>query len=163
MKKNQVNLDEIVKMYSVKSGSVKRRIYLCLGYLFILFAIIGVFIPGWPTVSWAVPAAFMFSYSNKKLFIWSLTNRYFGKSIFKYYATGKTLPKHVKNYVVFIILIMSIISSYLVLKLSTIGNGFIFNCDTWDGKDKYGLGSLTIIIIGLFGIFYVLKKIKTRS
>ena len=73
-----------------------RRFYVLLGCLFILFAIIGIWVPGWPTVSWAVPAAYLFSISNERLFRWTLTNRWFGSALFDYYVTGKTLPKHVK-------------------------------------------------------------------
>ena len=78
-----------------------------MGCIFVLFAIAGIWIPGWPTVSWAVPAAFLFSLSNERLFRWSLTNRYFGKSMFDYYATGKTLPDHVKYIIAFSIFFMS--------------------------------------------------------
>ena len=90
------SIDEIVEEYSVSSSPLKSKIYVSLGCLFVLFAIVGIWIPGWPTVSWAVPAAFLFSLSNERLFRWSLTNKYFGKSMFDYYATGKTLPDHVK-------------------------------------------------------------------
>jgi len=87
-------IDEIVEKYCVSSSQLKSKIYVSLGCLFVLFAIIGIWVPGWPTVSWAVPAAFLFSLSNEKLFRWTLTNNYFGSSMFEYYATGKTLPNH---------------------------------------------------------------------
>ena len=72
-------IDEIVKEYCVSSSPLKSRIYVSLGYLFVFFAIIGIWIPGWPTVSWAVPAAFLFSLSNETLFRWALSNKYFGR------------------------------------------------------------------------------------
>ena len=84
-------IDDIVEEYCVSSSPIKSKIYVSLGYLFVIFAIIGIWIPGWPTVSWAVPAAFLFSLSNETLFRWSLSNKYFGKAMFEYYATGKTL------------------------------------------------------------------------
>ena len=99
-------IDDIVEEYCVSSSPIKSRIYVSLGYLFVFFAIIGIWIPGWPTVSWAVPAAFLFSLSSEKLFRWSLTNPYFGKPLFEYYATGKTLPAHVKNIVAGFITLM---------------------------------------------------------
>ena len=89
-------IDEIVKEYCVSSSPLKSRIYVSLGYLFVFFAIIGIWVPGWPTVSWAVPAAFLFSLSNEALFRWSLSNKYFGKAMFEYYAKGKTFTRHVK-------------------------------------------------------------------
>ena len=95
-------IDEVVEKYCVSSSRFKSKMYIGIGTLFIIFAIIGVWVPGWPTVSWAVPAAFLFSLSSENLFRKTLTNKYFGKAIFDYYATGKTIPKHVK-YIIFII------------------------------------------------------------
>ena len=86
-------VDEIVEKYAVISNPVKSKIYVGLGSIFVVFAIIGIWVPGWPTVSWAVPAAFLFSLSNENLFRWTLTNKFFGPSMFEYYATGKTLPR----------------------------------------------------------------------
>ena len=60
-------IDEIVEKYCVSSSPLKSKIYVSLGYLFVMFAIIGIWVPGWPTVSWAVPAAFLFSLSNETL------------------------------------------------------------------------------------------------
>ena len=82
-------VDEIVAKYAVVSNPVKSKIYVGFGSIFVIFAIIGIWIPGWPTVSWAVPAAFLFSLSNERLFRWTLTNKFFGPSLFEYYATGK--------------------------------------------------------------------------
>ena len=108
------SVDEIVSAYSVASNPVKSRVFIGLGCIFVLFAIIGLVVPGWPTVSWAVPAAYFFSISNEKLFRWTLTNQYFGAAIFEYYATGKTIPKHAKYSVMTLIALMTIFSSCLL-------------------------------------------------
>ena len=79
-------VEEIVEEYSVSSSPSKSRLYTILGSLFVVFAIIGIWIPGWPTISWAVPAAYFFSISSERLFRWTLTNDYFGSAIFEYYA-----------------------------------------------------------------------------
>ena len=76
-------VEEIVEEYSVSSSPSKSRLYTILGSLFVVFAIIGIWIPGWPTVSWAVPAAYFFSISSERLFRWTLTNDYFGPAIFR--------------------------------------------------------------------------------
>ena len=89
-------VDDIVSQYLHTSSPLKRKLYVFLGLIMTFFAIIGIFIPGWPTVSWAVPAAFLFSLSSERLFRWSLTNRFFGSAILEYYSTGKTIPKHTK-------------------------------------------------------------------
>ena len=113
-------MDEIVEHYFSSSSPFKSKIYSVMGSLFVVFAIIGIWVPGWPTVSWAVPAAFLFSLSSEKLFRKTLTNPYFGSAIFDYYATGKTIPKHAKYSVVIMILVMTSISvSYTHLTLPT--------------------------------------------
>ena len=100
------SIDAIVERYCVASHPAKSRLYTGLGCLFVIFAIIGIWLPGWPTVSWAVPAAFLFSYSSESMFRWTLTNRYFGGAMFEYYATGKTIPKHAKYGVMAMITLM---------------------------------------------------------
>ena len=154
-------IDEIVEKYCVSSSQLKSKIYVSLGYLFVLFAIIGIWVPGWPTVSWAVPAAFLFSLSNEKLFRWTLTNNYFGSSMFEYYATGKTLPNHVKYIIAFSIFLMSLFSAYFVWLVSTKGDGALQDPSSWNGADP-GFGSATIIFVGLIGIWYVLLQVKSR-
>ena len=154
-------LDEIVDTYFSASTPLKSKLYVGGGCLFVVFAIIGIWIPGWPTVSWAVPAAFLFSLSSEKLFRWSLTNPYFGKPLFDYYATGKTLPAHVKNIVASFIPLMSLSSAYFVWLVSTKGDGELSDPSSWNGADP-GFGSATIIFVGLIGTWYVLFKVKSR-
>tara|TARA_B110000014_G_C19964111_1_gene499021 strand:- start:42 stop:524 length:483 start_codon:yes stop_codon:yes gene_type:complete len=159
--KNFETVDEIVEYYFQSSSPFRSKIYVTLGSFFVVLAIIGIFLPGWPTVSWAVPAAFLFSLSNEKLFRWSLTNDYFGPALFRYYATGKTLPYHVKVIIASFILGMSIISSYFVWYVSTKGTGKLMDYSSWDGADP-GFGAGTILFVGLIGICYVLFSVKSR-
>ena len=154
-------VDEIVDHYFSSSSPLKSKIYSAFGSLFIVFAIIGIWVPGWPTVSWAVPAAFLFSLSNEKLFRWSLTNEYFGAALFRYYATGKILPYHVKTIVASLIAFMSFSSAYFVWYVSTKGDGNLAEPSSWDGADPgYGAGS--ILLVGLIGVWYVLSRVKSR-
>jgi uncharacterized membrane protein YbaN (DUF454 family) len=155
-------VDEIIERYSITSYPVRSRIFTGVGVLFVFFAIIGIFVPGWPTVSWAVPAAYFFSISNERLFRWTLTNRHFGPAIFEYYSTGKTIPKHAKYGVIFFIGIMSIISSYFVWYVSTRGDGVLFDRSSWNGADP-GFGASTILAVGLIGIWYVGAKVGSRD
>ena len=138
MTKVSVEVDKIVEKYSVVSNPLKRRGYQLLGCICVIFAIVGIWIPGWPTISWAVPAAFLFSLSNKKLFKWSLSNKFFGKEIREYYLSGKTLSRHVKILIVVMISAMSCTSSYLVWYISSKGNGSLLSPSSWNGKDEYG-------------------------
>ena len=162
MKKLQ-SVDDIVQKYSVDNKPIKRILYISLGSLFLLFAVIGIWVPGWPTVSWAVPAAFFFSLSNKKLFKWTLTNRFFGSAIFEYYSTGKSLTRHFKIMLSCLILLMSLISSYFVWVISTQGSGELLNPNSWDGKDQEAYGAISILILGVMGVFYMLFFIKSRD
>jgi uncharacterized membrane protein YbaN (DUF454 family) len=157
MSKKLTTIDDILDKYSVESNPFKKKLFVFLGLLFVVFAIIGIWIPGWPTVSWAVPAAFLFSLSNKKLFVWTLTNRFFGSAIFDYYASGKTLSSKVKNIIMLMIAFMTVLSSFFVFSLSTLGNGDIFDHSSWNGTDEYALGSVAIIIFGIIGILYIYR------
>ena len=156
------SIEQIITKYSVASSSIKSTIYTLLGIIFVSFAIIGIFIPGWPTISWAVPAAFLFSLSNEKLFRWTLSNDYFGSTIFEYYATGKTIPKHAKYGIVSLIGLMTSLSAYFVWYVSTKGDGELFDLSSWDGADP-GYGAITIIIVGLIGIWYIIFKVSSRN
>ena len=156
------SVDAIVERYCVSSSPTKSRLYVGLGCLFTAFSLIGVVIPGWPTISWAVPAAFLFSLSSEKLFRWTLTNRFFGSAMYDYYATGKTLPKHVKRFTILMISLMVSISSYFVWEVSVRGDGILMDPGTWDGADP-GFGPATILLVGLTGIWYVSTKVPTRD
>jgi len=156
-------VDAIVEKYAVVSNPVKSKIYVGLGSIFVVFAIIGILFPGWPTVSWAVPAAFLFSLSNEKLFRWCLTNRFFGPSLFEYYATGKTLPNHVKIIIIAMIGLMVTISSYFVWFVSTKGDGTLLDTSSWNGKDEYAFGAITILLVGILGMLYVATMVKSRK
>ena len=157
------SVDAVVEKYAVVSNPVKSRIYVGLGSIFVVFSIIGIWIPGWPTVSWAVPAAFLFSLSNEKLFRWTLTNRFFGSALFEYYATGKTLPGHVKLAITAMIGLMSSASAYFVWYISTRGDGTLFDTSSWNGKDEFGFGAITVLSVGILGMISVLTAVKTRK
>lgn len=155
------SVQAILDRYSVHSHPVKRILFLGLGGLFVVFAVIGIWVPGWPTVSWAVPAAFFFSLSSRSLFEWTLTNRWFGAQLFEYYATGKTVPKHAKLGIAVFILLSTLLSAYGVWAVSTRGDGTLLEPATWDGADP-GFGASTILLVGLIGIWFILRVVRTR-
>ena len=156
------SIDELVERYCVSSNPFLSRLYVGLGFLFVGFAIIGLWIPGWPTVSWAVPAAFLFSYSSEKMFRWTLTNRFFGAAMFEYYATGKTVPRHARTGIIVLIALMSTVSAAFVWYISTLGDGELYDPSSWNGADP-GFGAVTIILAGLFGIIYVGTRVRIRG
>ena len=69
--------------------------------------------------------------------------------MFVYYATGKTLPKHVKVIIIFLIAIMAGSSAFAVFLVS------------YPADPGYGPGS--IIMVGLGGIWYVGQRVRTRQ
>lgn len=139
------SVDEIVEHYSGNASPLRRKIYVFIGIIFIAFAIIGIWIPGWPTVSWAVPAAYLFSLSNEKLFRWTLTNKFFGKSLYDYYSTGKTLPRHVKFWIIIFIIFMSTFSIWGMTVL---------------GDPGWGQGFTAIVAV--VGVWWVWAKVGHR-
>ena len=155
-------IDEVVERYCVASSPAKSRLYVGLGSLFLVFAVIGVWVPGWPTVSWAVPAAFLFSMSSERMFRLTLTNRYFGLAMFDYYATGKTIPKHAKYATGGLIALMASISAYFVWLVSTKGDGVLTDPSSWNGAD-HGFGSGTVVLAGVIGMWYVGFRVPTRE
>ena len=96
------------------------------------------------------------------MFRWTLTNRFFGSAMFDYYATGKTVPSHAKVAIIALIGLMSAASATFVWKVSTLGDGEIFEPSSWNGADP-GYGAVTIILVGLFGMFYVATRVRIRE
>ncbi len=156
------SIDEIVDRFCVSSSPIKSRLYVGLGLLFVVFAIFGIWVPGWPTVSWAVPAAFLFSLSSESMFRWTLTNRYFGSAMYEYYATGKTIPGHAKLAVMGMITVMTLSSATFVWYISTLGDGDLLKPSSWNGADP-GYGASTIIVAGVIGVWWLYAKVKTRE
>ena len=58
---------------------------------------------------------------------------------------------------------MTALSSFFIFLLSTLGDGEIFDPLSWNGKDEYAFGSITILLLGLIGIYYVYRSIKLRK
>ena len=156
------SVDEVMATYAITSSPVKRVVFVSLGMVFIVLAIIGIWLPGWPTVSWAVPAAFFFSMSSPNLFRWTLENRWFGSAMFEYYATGKTVPKHAKYGIAAFITASTLLSAYGVWEVSVRGNGVLLQPSTWTGADP-GFGPATVLVAGLIGVWFILARVRTRT
>jgi len=61
-----------------------------------------------------------------------------------------------------LIAIMTSISTTFVWYISTLGDGEVMEPSTWDGADP-GYGSVTIIIAGLIGVWWIYAKVQTRE
>ena len=75
--------------------NLKKKLYIAFGFLAVALAIIGVFIPGLPTVPFLLVALFCFERSSKKYHDMIMNNKYFGPVLQDYYS-GKGLTLSVK-------------------------------------------------------------------
>ena len=75
--------------------NLKKKLYIAFGFLAVALAIIGVFIPGLPTVPFLLVALFCFERSSKKYHDMIMNNKYFGPVLQDYYS-GKGLTSSIK-------------------------------------------------------------------
>ena len=75
--------------------NLKKKLYIAFGFLAVILAIIGVFIPGLPTVPFLLVALFCFERSSKKYHDMIMNNKYFGPVLQDYYS-GKGLTLSIK-------------------------------------------------------------------
>ena len=75
--------------------NLKKKIYICVGFLAVGLGIIGAFLPVMPTVPFLLVALFCFERSSKKYHDMILNNKYFGKVLKDYYE-GRGLTTSVK-------------------------------------------------------------------
>lgn len=75
--------------------NLKKKLYIAFGFLAVALAIVGVFIPGLPTVPFLLVALFCFERSSKKYHDMIMNNKYFGPVLQDYYS-GKGLTPSVK-------------------------------------------------------------------
>ena len=75
--------------------NLKKKLYITFGFLAVALAIVGVFIPGLPTVPFLLVALFCFERSSKKYHDMIMNNKYFGPVLQDYYS-GKGLTSTVK-------------------------------------------------------------------
>ena len=75
--------------------NLKKKLYITFGFLAVALAIVGVFVPGLPTVPFLLVALFCFERSSKKYHDMIMNNKYFGPVLQDYYS-GKGLTSSVK-------------------------------------------------------------------
>ena len=75
--------------------NLKKKLYITFVFLAVALAIVGVFIPGLPTVPFLLVALFCFERSSKKYHDMIMNNKYFGPVLQDYYS-GKGLTSSVK-------------------------------------------------------------------
>ena len=123
-----------------------RGLWIVIGSLGVVFAVIGIFVPGWPTTSWLVLSAYCYARSSQKMFKWLLTNRMFGAGLLEYYRTGKSLPFHSKVVIAGIICIASVGSIWIITKAG-----------------DPGFGQTLIAVVAIIGVWWVGWKVPTTA
>ena len=81
--------------------NLKKKLYITFGFLAVALAIVGVFIPGLPTVPFLLVALFCFERSSKKYHDMIMNNKYFGPILQDYYS-GKGLNLSQKKHTFFL-------------------------------------------------------------
>ena len=112
-------INSILAEHKPSANPITRVVWIVFGSLFVVFAVIGVFLPGWPTTSWLVAAAYCYARSSQRMFKWLLTNGLFGNILLDYYRAGKALPLHSK---IFICGFITLVSGFSVWALTKAGD-----------------------------------------
>lgn len=136
----QAVLDE----HKPSGNPVVRSLWVGFGSVFVVLAGIGVFVPGLPTTSWLVLAAYCYGRSSQRLFLWLLTNRMFGSSLLRYYRSGRALPLHSKIIICGLISLVSVFSIWYITKLG-----------------DPGFGQTLIAIVAVVGVWWVGWRVPT--
>ena len=123
--------------------NLKKKLYITFGFLAVALAIVGVFIPGLPTVPFLLVALFCFERSSKKYHDMIMNNKYFGPVLQDYYS-GKGLTSSVK------------IKAILFLSC-----GMIFSI--YKIQNLHARIALTIIWLGVAIHIILLKTKKTKN
>lgn len=121
-----------------------KRILLAVGGSFaLIFAILGIVVPGIPCTPFALLSAALFAKSSDKLYNWLINNKILGPRI-KNYERRKGISKSGKIKVIVLMLTMVLISSFVIIKAMPIrivilSAGFLGAVTVWffvpEGKD----------------------------
>jgi len=74
---------------------IKKSVYMSMGFLFIVLAVLGVFLPLLPTTPFVILAAFFFSKSSERWHQWLLANRIFGPVLYNW-EQSRCIPRFAK-------------------------------------------------------------------
>ena len=141
---DEVVIQRVLAEHKPSRNPFIRGLWVSFGSLAVIFAIIGIIVPGWPTTSWLVLAAYCYARSSQKLFRWLLTNRMFGPALLEYYRSGRALPLHSKMVISAIICVVSVASIWGITKAG-----------------DPGFGQTLIAVVALVGVWWVGWKVPT--
>tara|TARA_B100000674_G_scaffold5478_1_gene4365 strand:+ start:4308 stop:4820 length:513 start_codon:yes stop_codon:yes gene_type:complete len=143
---NDEVVQQVLANHKPSANPVVRIVWIVFGSIFVVFAAVGVFLPGWPTTSWLVAAAYCYGRSSQNLFRWLVTNRVFGSLLLNYYRSGRALPFHSK---IAICGLIGIVSAASIWYITILGDP--------------GFGQTTIAIIAVIGIWWVGWRVPSTA
>ena len=114
-----------------------RAVFVVLGVLFLAVGILGYVVPGLPGTLFLLIAAWFFSMSNRRLYQWMMTNRWFGKTLSDYRA-GLGIPRRIK-----VIAVSAIIVSVTASVIFAITDIRL---------------RIALIALGLYGAYFVVSR-----
>ena len=143
---NDEVVQQVLANHKPSANPVVRIVWIVFGSIFVVFAAVGVFLPGWPTTSWLVAAAYCYGRSSQNLFRWLVTNPVFGSLLLNYYRSGRALPFHSK---IAICGLIGIVSAASIWYITILGDP--------------GFGQTTIAIIAVIGIWWVGWRVPSTA
>lgn len=118
-----------------------RCLLMALGILSVGLAVLGIFLPILPTTPFLLLAAWSFSLSSQRFYVWLMTHRIWGKYL-RDYASGKGIPMRLKVWTLTLLWAAILISAFLAAD------------GTW----------IRILLIAIaVGVSIHIVKIKTRN
>jgi len=139
-------VEAVLADHKPSANPIVRTAWVVAGSLFVVFAGIGLLLPGWPTTSWLVAAAYAYGRSSQRLFKWLLTNRFFGELLLNYYRSGRALPLHSK---IVICGLIGLVSAVSIVWITRLGDP--------------GFGQTTIALVAIVGIWWVGWRVPSTS
>lgn len=102
------------KYLTERQATMKRPLYLTLGFLSLGIGLIGIFLPVMPTVPFILLASYLFYHSSEKAYRWLLRHPLFGSHLQSYHRY-RAVSKRTKIFAI-IVLWFSLIVSMLVFR-----------------------------------------------
>lgn len=91
-----------------------KGLFLVLGLLFLVLALLGVALPGLPTTPFLLLSAACFAKSSPRLYNWLLSNRTFGPMI-QDWQEHRCISRRVRNFAVISMLLMGGVSIFFLI------------------------------------------------
>jgi uncharacterized membrane protein YbaN (DUF454 family) len=136
----QIRVDYSGELTLSRSRAVRLG-FLTLGAVCVVFAIIGVILPGWPTTVWLIVATYCFSRSSPRFYNAILNHRIFGPLI-RDYRSGLGIPRRAKILAIGMIVVFAGSSALFLIR-------------------PHGV-RLLVASLGMIGVAY-LARLPTRA